>query len=120
VTEGAAGPWADFKRRKRNFWALYLVYVPILGGFGLGVVKPMGWDERWLLLPFWIWLGAWIGAGGALSRTPCPICGRAFFLRRLPVLKLRIHYLWANTCCHCRARPPWKTASGVSQASRSV
>ena len=91
--------WREFCRRKRVFWSLFLLYMPVMVLIAF-IVRELNLDEQWSIAAAVFWLAAWGVAGIWLSRFRCPSCDELFFLKR------GVGNVWSNTCRHCRARAP--------------
>jgi len=105
-----AARWVDYRRRKRVFWIVFLLYLPAMISFGLFVVQPLGWDERWLAGAACGWMMAWAASGTWLSRLTCPECGAGFF-RSTRAGMWHTANVWARRCRHCSAISPAQSSS---------
>jgi hypothetical protein len=94
--------WRDFRRRKRAFWAVFLLYLPVVLLVSF-VLRALGLGESWALGAAVTWMALWTVAGSWLARFRCPSCGEPFFS------KGRAGNVWSNACRQCGARPPHET-----------
>jgi hypothetical protein len=90
--------WQDFRRRKRLFWILFLLYLPVTVLISL-TLRSLGFPDLPAIAAAIFWLLAWLLAAEWLSRFRCPSCAQSFFGKR------GIGHVWSNTCRHCGTRP---------------
>ena len=91
--------WADYRRRARMFWFVFLTYLPGVLFLSRGVGAVFGIEQPFFEVAI-VWMAAFALAGWYRNGWRCPRCGQPFFYRRF----------WKNDfarrCLHC-GLPKW-------------
>ena len=108
VSQNYRGAWDDLRKRIRIFWIVVLGYMP-----GVGLCTYLVYTFG---LPHWIaqgvafvWMAAFIGAGGYRCGFRCPQCHHLFFMTWWR------HNPYAGKCLHCKL-PRWSEPAAAGGA----
>lgn len=92
--------WRDYRLRKRLFWAMFLLWIPMGAGVsttGKAIHCP------WLMPAYVVyWMAARVVIGLWLAKQRCPQCSQLFFIHG----PFGMGNVRARQCYHCCARPP--------------
>ena len=92
--------WNDYRLRKRFFWGVFLLWIPM--GIVINTIAE-AIERPWLTAVYAVsWMIAWAITGIWLARLRCPQCDCLMFIYG----PFGIGNLWARHCYHCAARPP--------------
>ena len=86
--------WADYRRRRRIFFLIFLSYIPGMYALGIPLEKHFA-SEIPLIAVAVTWIMAFVTAGWHMNAWKCPCCGNTFFRRKW------IHNQFARKCVHC-------------------
>lgn len=74
-----ADVWAKYRRLKRCYFGLFILYIPVMAMIGFLVIKIWGtFDPMWFLFLFVAWASAFAYCGLSLGLMRCPRCGNRF------------------------------------------
>lgn len=97
---GKARAWRPYFVGKTLLWAGFLLFLPVVPLFAIGLAVFGVTDEPVAIAAF-SWMGLWVINGIWLLRFLCPKCRKRFFIHG----SVGIGNLWAGKCCHCGAIP---------------
>lgn len=99
---------AEIRRRRLFLWVVFLLYLPVVGGFGAIVHDP--------ILIFCLavsWMALFAFAGWRVSQSRCPRCSNPFHRRVL------YHNIFTRRCLHCKQPLRPRRAGGGASPTRS-
>lgn len=86
--------WDEYKKRRRIFILVWLLYLPVAGGIALFFKKMFGSEE--LILPVvFAWMVFFLIAGLRMTFWKCPKCGNSFFFKFSEI------NIFPQKCVHC-------------------